>query len=108
MVGNAGSFFKNPIITAEEFAKVSEKHPEIRYYSLADGAYKLAAGWLIENCKLKGFEYKGAAVHENQALVLINKSGEARGSDVLELSRIVQEKVFDVYGVELEPEVIIL
>lgn len=108
LVGNAGSFFKNPIINAEEFAKVSEKHPEIRYYTLADGTYKLAAGWLIDNCKLKGFEHKGAAVHENQALVLINKSGEARGSDVLDLSKIIQEKVFDVYGVKLEPEVIIL
>ncbi len=108
IIGNAGSFFKNPIIDDKLFKQVLAKHPRLRFYDLKNGSYKLAAGWLIDQCKLKGFEFNGAAVHENQALVLINKSGETTGSAVLELSNIIQEKVKTVYGVVLEPEVIIL
>ena len=104
--GSAGSFFKNPVVNAETFASLKEKFPEIKYFA-AGQDFKLAAGWLIDQCGLKGFQHKGAAVHKNQALILIN-AGNATGKDVLELSEIVQEKVFDKFGVKLEPEAIII
>ena len=104
--GSAGSFFKNPVVDAETFAFLKEKFPEIKYFA-AGTNFKLAAGWLIDQCGLKGFQHKGAAVHKNQALILIN-AGNATGNDVLELSQIVQEKVFEKFGVKLEPEAIII
>ena len=108
VVGNAGSFFKNPIITETVFNQLAVKFPDLRYYNLHNGNYKVAAGWMIDKCGLKGFEHNGAAVHENQALVLINKSGNASGKIIRELSEIIQEKVFDLFNVKIEPEVIIL
>jgi len=107
-IGNAGSFFKNPIIEKQQFVELIKKCPDLRYYELPDDRYKLAAGWMIDQCNLKGYEHKGAAIHENQALVLINKSGKTTGDEVSELAEIVHAKVFQKYGVELEPEVIIL
>ncbi len=107
-IGNAGSFFKNPIIEKSQFTVLLDKYPNLRFYELPDEKYKIAAGWMIDQCQLKGFEYKGAAVHENQALVLINKSGVTSGVAVQELSNLVREKVFKKYGIALEPEVIIL
>lgn len=68
--------------------------------------YKLAAGWLIDKCGLKGFEHNGAAVHERQALVLLNKNGSASGQDIKNLAYIIREKVDEKFGVVLEPEVI--
>ncbi len=106
--GNAGSFFKNPVIDKVQFEILKDKFPDLRFYELANDYYKLAAGWLIDNCGLKGFEHKGAAVHENQALVLINKTGNASGRDVLELAKIVQMKINEKFQINLEPEVIIL
>ena len=73
-------------------------------YPLEDGRYKLAAGWLIEQCGLKGFERNGAAVHDKQALVLVNKKG-CKGVDVLELSALVIGQVKEKFGVQLEREV---
>ena len=105
-IGSAGSFFKNPIVDAETFTALKEKFPEIKYFA-AGSNFKLAAGWLIDQCGLKGFQHKGAAVHKNQALILIN-TNNATGNDVLELSKIVQQKVFDKFGVNLEPEAIII
>ncbi|MCK9255639.1 MAG: UDP-N-acetylmuramate dehydrogenase [Bacteroidales bacterium] len=104
--GNAGSFFKNPIINQEKFEILREKHEDLRFYSLADGNYKLAAGWMIDKLGLKTFTHKGAAVHENQALVLINKTGKATGKDICELAEIIKEKVYQNFEIELEPEVI--
>ncbi len=108
LTGNAGSFFKNPIIEKQQFIRLQTEHPEVRYYELPDEKYKIAAGWLIDQCNLKGFEHNGAAVHENQALVLINKSGDINGNTVQELSNIIREKVKSKYGILLEPEVIIM
>ena len=108
IIGNAGSFFKNPIIDKVKFDELLLKFPDLRYYDLHNGNYKIAAGWLIDVCGLKGFEHNGAAVHENQALVLINKSGKAQGKDIKELADIVLKKVKDKFGLALEPEVIIL
>lgn len=106
-IGNAGSFFKNPIVKQELLQSLQKKYTDIPYYLVDDECVKLAAGWLIDQCGLKGFSYKNAAVHEKQALVLINK-GNATGEEILELSQIVQEKVFNTFAVNLEPEVNIL
>ena len=104
--GSAGSFFKNPVVNAETFNALKDKFPEIKYFT-AGNDYKLAAGWLIDQCGLKGFQHKGAAVHKNQALILIN-AGNATGNDVLELSDIVREKVFAKFEINLELEAIII
>lgn len=104
VTGNAGSFFKNPEVSAELYHKVQASFPDAVAYPLADGRFKLAAGWLIEQAGLKGFEIEGAAVHLKQALVLINKGG-ASGDAVLRLSDEVIKRVKEKYGVELEREV---
>ncbi|QIM67319.1 UDP-N-acetylenolpyruvoylglucosamine reductase [Mannheimia granulomatis] len=102
--GNAGSFFKNPVISQVQFAKVQAKFPTIPHYPQADGSVKLAAGWLIDQTELKGFQIGGAAVHTQQALVLINKN-DATGSDVAELAKTVRRKVREKFGVDIQPEV---
>lgn len=104
VTGNAGSFFKNPEVSSRKHADLKNKFPELVAYSLPNGHYKLAAGWLIEQCGLKGHEHNGAAVHTKQALVLVNKNN-CTGKDVYELSGYVMQKVFDKFGVTLEREV---
>jgi UDP-N-acetylmuramate dehydrogenase len=106
-VGNAGSFFKNPEVSKEKYDDLKLRFENLVAYSLASGNYKLAAGWLIEQCGLKGYEKNGAAVHIKQALVLINKNN-CSGLDVFELSNYVIQKVFDKFGVSLEREVNII
>lgn len=105
--GNAGSFFKNPEVSAEKFKELKSTFENLAAYPLANGNYKLAAGWLIEQCGLKGYEHKGAAVHTKQALVLINKNN-ATGNSVLELSTYVMKQVFEKFAVNLEREVNII
>jgi UDP-N-acetylmuramate dehydrogenase len=107
VTGNAGSFFKNPEVSAEKYAEILSQFPELVSYPLASGHYKLAAGWLIEQAGLKGYEKNGAAVHTRQALVLIN-TGTATGEAVLALSTEIIEKVKNKYGVTLEREVNII
>jgi len=107
VLGNAGSFFKNPEVSAEKYQALKTNFPELVAYALENQHYKLAAGWLIEQCGLKGFMHNGAAVHEKQALVLINKHG-CTGRDVFDLSAIVMDKVFEKFGVTLEREVNII
>lgn len=102
--GNAGSFFKNPIVSAEQFDKIKAKFPTIPNYPQADGRVKLAAGWLIDQAGLKGFQVGGAAVHTQQALVLINKE-HATGTDVVKLAKAVRYQVRETFGVEIQPEV---
>ncbi len=104
VTGNAGSFFKNPEVSASKFGELKKKFDQLVAYPLANGDYKLAAGWLIEQCGLKGFEINGAAVHTKQALVLINKDN-CKGEDVLKLSGHVMKEVFNKFGVQLEREV---
>jgi len=106
-IGNAGSFFKNPEVSKEHYFELKNKYPDIVAYPLENGKYKLAAGWMIEQCGLKGYEHKGAAVHDKQALVLVNKNN-ASGKDILELAQIIIQKVFDKFAVKLEPEVNII
>jgi UDP-N-acetylmuramate dehydrogenase len=104
-IGNAGSFFKNPIVSASHLKKLQTKYPNIVFYPLDNGEVKLAAGWLIEHAGLKGFQIGGAAVHEQQALVIINKNG-ATGPDVVALSTHIQKVILQLYDVQLSPEVI--
>ncbi len=103
-IGNAGSFFKNPEITKQQFEKLSIQFPEIVAYNLENGNVKLAAGWLIEKCGWKGKSFGDAGVHKNQALVLVNYAN-ASGSEIFDLSEKIIESVKNMFGVELEREV---
>ncbi len=107
VIGNAGSFFKNPIVSAEACRAVIAKEPHIVHYPLDDGRCKLAAGWLIDACGWKGKTVGGAGVYEKQALVLVNR-GEARGAEVLTLAQAIQASVFARFGVRLEPEPVVV
>ncbi|HEY1997747.1 UDP-N-acetylmuramate dehydrogenase [Paraburkholderia sp.] len=102
-VGNAGSFFKNPVIDAAQFDALRQREPEVVSYRQPDGAVKLAAGWLIDRCGWKGRAIGAAAVHERQALVLVNRGG-ASGAEVLALAQAIQHDVRERFGVELERE----
>ena len=103
LLGNAGSFFKNPAVPAALAAVLAAAHPAMPRYPQSDGTVKLAAGWLIEQCGLKGRSIGGAAVHDKQALVLVN-TGRATAADVAALAALVQNTVAERFGVELESE----
>jgi len=103
-LGNAGSFFKNPIVGREQHAGLIERFPSIVSYPLAGGRFKIGAAWMIEACLLRGMTRSHAGVYEGQALVLVNRGG-ATGADILQLAREVQERVHLRFGIELEPEV---
>ena len=104
VLGSAGSFFKNPVVSAEEFARISPDGGA-PHYLLPDGSVKLPAAWLIDSCGLKGAVHGGAAVYERQPLVIVNASGGATPEDVLALERRIVDEVKSRYGVELHPEV---
>lgn len=107
-LGNAGSFFKNPVVDNATAERLREEDPACPVYPVsAHGMCKLAAGWLIDRAGLKGFRMGRVGVHERQALVLVNFGG-ATGNDVMALARYVQDRVFDRFGVRIEPEVNIL
>lgn len=104
IIGNVGSFFKNPIISKEKALYIKQNHSTCPQYPQEDGSVKLAAGWLIDQCGLKGYELGGAAVHTQQALVLINKN-QATGRDVVNLAKYVSQIVYEHFDIQLEPEV---
>ncbi|TAL92031.1 MAG: UDP-N-acetylmuramate dehydrogenase [Paraburkholderia sp.] len=106
-LGNAGSFFKNPVIDRARFDALQQREPDVVSYRQPDGSVKLAAGWLIDRCGWKGRAIGAAAVHDRQALVLVNRGG-ATGADVLALARAIQADVLARFGVELEPEPVCL
>jgi len=106
-IGNAGSFFKNPVVDTATFANLAGRYPDLPRYSQPDGAVKLAAGWLIERCGWKGRSLGAVGVYERQALVLVNHGG-ARGEEVLRLAQAIQASVRAEFGVELEPEPVML
>lgn len=107
VIGNAGSFFKNPVVSAEQCRDIIERDPEIVHYPMADGSVKLAAGWLIDACGWKGKSVGRAGVYERQALVLVNRGG-ASGAEVVTLARAIQESVYGRFGIRLEPEPVIV
>ncbi len=102
-IGNAGSFFKNPVIGLDKLEELIEKYPDMPYYKAEDGA-KLAAGWLIEKTGWKGKKINNLGMHSNQALVMVNYGG-AKGKEVVELSQQIIESIRAEFGVELETEV---
>lgn len=106
-IGNAGSFFKNPVVTSQEAKQLLASFPNAPYYKLEDGNYKIPAGWLIEQCGWKGKRAGNAGVHPKQALVLINKGG-ASGDEILELANMIKKSVSEKFNIELEKEVITL
>lgn len=106
-LGNSGSFFKNPIIDAGQFKKFIEAHPKAPFYKISDNAFKIPAGWLIEQCGFKGKRFGDAGVHKNQALVLVNY-GNATGNEILELARRIMDKVMQSFDIQIVPEVNII
>lgn len=107
VVGNAGSFFKNPLVDAATRDALLARFPGLVSYAQPDGRYKLAAGWLIDQCGWKGRALGPAGVHDRQALVLVNR-GRAAAPDVMALARAIQRDVAERYGVELEPEPVVV
>ena len=103
-LGNAGSFFKNPVVSQAQAQKLKERFPAMVAYDTGDGSVKLAAGWLIDRLGWRGQRVGGMGVHERQALVLVNH-GNGRGRELLQLARDIQESVRAEYGVELSVEV---
>ncbi|MCL4114612.1 UNVERIFIED_CONTAM: hypothetical protein GTU68_005346 [Idotea baltica] len=107
VLGNSGSFFKNPVISTHEFGIFSKAHPEAPFYKVSDETYKIPAGWLIEQCGYKGKRFGDAGVHKNQALVLVNYNN-ATGKEILELAYQIIADVKKKYGISITPEVNII
>ena len=111
VLGNAGSFFKNPTVTPEQCADIIARDPKIVHYPMPDGSIKLAAGWLIDACGWKGKTVGKAAVYEKQALVLVNQGrGETSvtGGEVMTLAKAIQTSVYERFGIRLEPEPVVV
>ncbi len=106
-LGNSGSFFKNPIIDKENFKSFNEKNPEAPFYKISEDAYKIPAGWLIEQCGYKGKRFGDAGVHKNQALVLVNYAN-ATGEDILKLAGEIMASVKSKFDITISPEVNII
>jgi UDP-N-acetylmuramate dehydrogenase len=109
VIGNAGSFFKNPTVTPEQCADIIGRDPKVVFYPLADGSFKLAAGWLIDACGWRGKSVGMAGVYEKQALVLVNRGSVdgpdgATGGEVMTLAKAIQTSVYERFGIWLEPE----
>lgn len=104
VTGNAGSFFKNPTVSLDQFSRVQKEHPEMPNYPNGNDV-KIPAGWLIEQCGWKGKQIGNVASHELQALVIVNKTGAATGKEIYDFSTLIIESVIAKFGIELEREV---
>jgi UDP-N-acetylmuramate dehydrogenase len=111
VIGNAGSFFKNPTVTPEQCADIIARDPKVVHYPMPDGSIKLAAGWLIDACGWKGKSVGNAGVYEKQALVLVNRGGPSNpctGGEVMTLAKAIQTSVYERFGIRLEPEPVVI
>jgi UDP-N-acetylmuramate dehydrogenase len=113
VIGNAGSFFKNPTVTAEQCEDIIARDPKVVHYRLDNGSVKLAAGWLIDSCGWKGKSVGQAGVYEKQALVLVNRGAGvdgngATGGEVMTLAKAIQTSVYERFGILLEPEPVVI
>jgi UDP-N-acetylmuramate dehydrogenase len=112
VIGNAGSFFKNPQVTPEQCADIIARDPKVVHYPMADGSIKLAAGWLIDACGWKGKTVGNAGVYDKQALVLVNKgtgtATPATGGEVITLAKAIQTSVYERFGIMLEHEPVVV
>lgn len=113
VIGNAGSFFKNPTVTPEQCADIIARDPKVVHYVLADGSVKLAAGWLIDACGWRGKSVGQAGVYEKQALVLVNRGtgvegSGATGGEVMTLAKAIQTSVYERFGIRLETEPVVI
>ncbi|UZH54419.1 UDP-N-acetylmuramate dehydrogenase [Salinimicrobium tongyeongense] len=106
-LGNSGSFFKNPVVSKEKLEKLHKEFPEAPFYVIDEQQVKIPAGWLIDRAGLKGYREGDAGVHTKQALVLVNY-GNATGQDILKLAEKIQQKIWDMFGIEISPEVNII
>ena len=111
VIGNAGSFFKNPTVTQDQCDDIIAREPKVVHYLLDDGRIKLAAGWLIDACGWKGKTVGNAGVYEKQALVLVNVGGKEHpctGGEVMTLAKAIQTSVYERFGIRLEPEPVVV
>ena len=105
IIGNSGSFFKNPIIGKDQFLRLQQQYPEMPFYTLENKEFfKIPAGWLIEKAGFKGKRFGDAGVHDKQALVLVNY-GNAKGEEILDLAHNIQKTINNQFGIVLESEV---
>lgn len=103
-IGNAGSFFVNPVVEREKYLQLAALYPDMPHYTIDEAHEKIPAGWMIEQCGWKGRSLGNAAVHDRQALVLVNK-GCATGAEVLTLCERIREDVYQKFGIKIFPEV---
>ncbi|HNY08008.1 MAG TPA: hypothetical protein PKL64_07925, partial [Bacteroidales bacterium] len=103
-LGNGGSFFKNPIVSAEKYGKLKSLFPNIIAYEVPGIGYKLAAGWMIEQCQWKGKRLGNVGVYDKQALIIVNY-GEAKGTEVLEFAEKIRESVQQKFDIKLDFEI---
>ena len=111
LIGNAGSFFKNPTVSPDQCADIIAREPKIVHYPMPDGSIKLAAGWLIDACGWRGKSIGKAGVYEKQALVLVNRgqgSDSVTGGEVMTLAKAIQTSVYERFGIRLEPEPVVV
>jgi len=103
-LGNSGSFFKNPVLSSEDFKRFRNNHPDAPFYEVSATEFKIPAGWLIDKAGFKGKRFGDAGIHEHQALVLVNH-GNATGAEIWELALKIQKEIKELFGIYIEPEV---